>query len=385
MCALPKALTAEVKMPALSVRERWISFRNRLLASPRFQRFAADFPLTRPTARRNAQALFDLVAGFVYSQILAACVRLDLFAVLSDAPLPPSTVALRLRLSHEAATRLLKAAAALDLAERLPDGRYGLGQLGAALRGNPSLAALIEHHAMLYADLADPVALLRGEIDSPKLKAFWVYAKNADAATASSERVQAYSKLMTDSQAMIAGDVLDAYPLDRHRRLLDIGGGEGAFLREAAARHSRLELILFDLPAVAERASTRFADAGLSDRASVFGGDFFRDSLPRGADIASLIRLLHDHDDAFALSILRSVHAALPKGGTLLVAEPMSGTAQAEPVGDAYFGFYLAAMGSGRPRTIEEIKDLLSEAGFEKSRLAQTRSPMVVRLVIATA
>jgi demethylspheroidene O-methyltransferase len=253
------------------------------------------------------------------------------------------------------------------------------------LRGNPSLVALIEHHSMLYADLADPVALLRGEIDNPKLKAFWAYAKNANAAAASTERVRAYSELMADSQALIAADVLDAYPLDRHARLLDIGGGEGIFLLEAAARHPKLGLILFDLPAVAKRASTRFVEAGLDNRASAVGGDFFHDPLPRGADVASLVRLLHDHDDAFALSILRSAHAALPKGGTLLVAEPMSGTPGAEPVGDAYFGFYLAAMGTGRPRTLGEIKEMLAQAGFEKSRLVQTRSPMVARLVIATA
>jgi len=372
-------------VPALSLRDRWISFRNRLIANPRFQRFAAGFPLTRPIARQNARALFDLMAGFVYSQILAACIELDLFSVLADAPLPSSAVALRLGLSPEATTRLLKAAAALGLAESLPDGRYGIGRLGAALQGNPSLVSLIRHHAMLYADLADPVALLRGELDSPKLKAFWAYAKNTDAAAASSEQVRAYSELMADSQALIAADVLDAYPLNRHTRLLDIGGGEGVFLLQAAARHPKLRLVLFDLPAVAERASTRFVDAGLGHRASALGGDFFKDPLPRGADVASLVRLLHDHDDAFALSILRSAHAALPKGGTLLVAEPMSGTPGAEPVGDAYFGFYLAAMGAGRPRSLGEIKDLLGEAGFEKSRLAQTRNPMIVRLVIATA
>ena len=44
-----------------------------------FQRFAASFALTRPIARRRAGALFDLCAGFVYSQILFACVRLKLF------------------------------------------------------------------------------------------------------------------------------------------------------------------------------------------------------------------------------------------------------------------------------------------------------------------
>ena len=47
----------------------------------------------------------------------------------------------------------------------------------------------------------------------------------------------------------------------------------------------------------------------------------------------------------------RGPPGALPADGTLLLAEPMAGSRGAEPVGDAYFGFYLLAMGSGRPRT----------------------------------
>ena len=56
--------------------DRWRGFRDFLLSSRRFQRFAAAFPPTRPIARRRASALFDLCAGFVYSQIcspVSAC------------------------------------------------------------------------------------------------------------------------------------------------------------------------------------------------------------------------------------------------------------------------------------------------------------------------
>ena len=291
----------------------------------------------------------------------------------------------RLGLTDAAAATLVKAAAALGLAECLPDGRYGLGELGAALRGNPSLAAMIDHHSMLYADLADPVALLRGEIADPKLAAFWDYARNPEPASATPERVKDYSALMAQSQALVAGEILEAYPLRRHRVLLDVGGGEGAFLAAVGQRYPNLNLCLFDLPAVAQRAAARFDAAGLHDRASIFAGDFFRDSLPKGADIVSLVRVLHDHDDQFALGLLRQVHAALPKDGIVLVAEPMSGAAGAEPVGDAYFGFYLAAMGSGRPRKPEEIASLLRQAGFRQPKLAATRTPLVVQVMFAKA
>jgi demethylspheroidene O-methyltransferase len=381
---LPKPLL-HTSPPAPSWREKWLGLRNGLIASARFQQWAGRFVLTRPIARRRARALFDLVAGFVYSQILAACVRLELFEMLEQGPLTIAELSHRLALGPDAAARLLKAAAALELTQALPDGRYALGQLGAALLGNPSLVAMIEHHAMLYADLGDPVALLRGELESPKMKGFWAYAKNPDAAGTEPGQVRAYSALMAQSQAMVAREVLDACSLSRHARLLDIGGGEGAFLLAAGARHPALTLMLFDLPAVAARAAERFQAAAMAHRATAFGGDFFRDPLPLGADVVSLVRVLHDHDDEFALAILRRAHAALPKGGMLLLAEPMAGTKGAEPAGDAYFGFYLAAMGSGRPRTVAEITQLLGLAGFTGVRSRMTATPMIVRVLTAIA
>jgi demethylspheroidene O-methyltransferase len=379
------AAAAPPRPPSRAWRERWLAFRNRLIASPRFQHWAARFPLTRPIARRNAAALFDLVAGFVYTQTLTACVRLDLFRILAAGPLSAAQLSERLGLTQDAALRLIKAATALKLTDALPDGRFGLGPLGAALLGNPSLGAMIAHHAMLYADLADPVALLRGELESPQLQAFWAYARHPDPASAAAGQVQAYSALMADSQGLVAHEILDACDLRSHSRLLDIGGGEGAFLCAAGLRNPGLALMLFDLPAVAARAADRFAQAGLGARATIFSGDFFRDSLPQGADVASLVRVLHDHDDDFALMILRQAHAALPKGGTLLVAEPMSGTKGAEASGDAYFGLYLAAMGSGRLRTAQEIAALLRQAGFRRSSLLPTSTPLLVRVMLATA
>lgn len=381
---MPAAMT-QSELPAAPVRrswrERWLAFRNGRVASPAFQRWAAGFPLTRGIARRNTRALFDLCAGFVYAQVLFACVQLDLFRILQAGPLPPETVARRLDLPPERALTLLKAAASLDLLTRLPDGRFGLADLGAAMIGNPSIAAMVEHHSMLYADLADPVALLRDKPDRTRLSAYWPYAE--DHAAVAPESVAAYSGLMAASQALIAGDVLDVLPLGDRACLMDVGGGEGVFLTEAARRHPHLSLKLLDLPPVAERARARFDSAGLGPRVTCHGGSFRDETLPRGADAVSLVRVVHDHDDAVVEPLLRAVHAALPPGGLIAIAEPMAGTPGAEPIGDAYFGFYLMAMGSGRPRTDAELSAMLARAGFAEIRERPTRRPLLARLITA--
>jgi demethylspheroidene O-methyltransferase len=368
-------------------KESWLDrlrgLRDRLIADPRFRDWALANPITRPIARRRARALLDLTAGFVYSQVLYACAKLKLFDLLFEAPRTKAEIADGLSLSLDAASRLVDAAASLRLVERRGGGRYGLGQIGAALVGNAAALSLVEHQSLLYVDLADPVALLRGE-KRGRLAQYWPYSASAAPATLGPGEVAPYSALMAASQPLVAQEALDAYPIARHRRLMDVGGGEGVFLAAAAARAPDLRLTLFDLPAVVERARERLAAAGLLSRAALHGGDFLKDALPDGADVVTLIRIVHDHDDATALAILRNVRRALAPGGVVLVVEAMSGVAGAEPL-DAYYGFYTLAMGRGEPRTVAEIEALLAQAGFARFRLLHNPLTSLTSILVAEA
>lgn len=364
----------------LSWRDRVLALRDRILADTSFQRFAGTFALTRPIARRRAAKLFDLCAGFVYSQILLACVRVNLFERLAEGPISTSDLAPRIGLPIDAATTLLDAAVALQLAQRRSRGRYGLGPLGAALRGNPGLVEMISHHAMLYDDLRDPLALLRGDVPPGELSRYWSYARAAQPGAAASADVAPYTALMGASQPMIARQVLGAYDFSAHHCLLDVGGGDGSFVAALLGEHPQLRAKLFDLPAVAAIAAERFRAAKL-ERATAIGGSFRSDSLPRGADIVTLVRVLHDHDDEIVAALLQGAHRALPPGGTLLIAEPLAETRGAEAIGDAYFAFYLRAMGSGRPRSFARLRDMLAAAGFADITLRPTAMPMLSSVV----
>ena len=92
---------------------------------------------------------------------------------------------------------------------------------------------------------------------------------------------------------------------------------------------------------------------------------------------------MHDHDDESALAILGAARRALDGGGSVLVAEPMAETPGAEPIGDAYFGFYLLAMGRGKVRSASAIAELLQKTGFGPARSLITPRPLLASAVIA--
>lgn len=359
------------------LRTTWIGWRNAVLSSPRFQRFAADFPLTRAIAHRRTSALFDLVAGFVYAQVLHACVQLGLLNVLKSGPQDARSLAIAAEVPAVAMERLLRAAASLELVEQIGE-RFALGAQGAALVGNAGLADMIRHHDRLYADLADTVGLLRRGYGE-RLSSYWPYATSQQPQATDDSSVAVYSALMGATQPMVAADILDAYSLRRHRIVMDVGGGEGAFLTAVGARYPSLELRLFDLPAVAERARRT------SSSIKTFGGDFLADPLPPGADLITLVRILHDHDDAGALHLLSVARAALEPGGVLLIAEPMSASPRRDRVADVYFGLYLLAMGRGQARSPDVLRAWLRRTGFRRSKMLRVRTPSLLRVLIAEA
>ncbi|MCH2093864.1 MAG: acetylserotonin O-methyltransferase [Rhodobacteraceae bacterium] len=342
-----------------------------LISRPGFQAWAARFPLTRGLVRRDGERLFDLVAGFVYSQTLFACVQLELFEDLAAAPKAPLTLALARGLTEQRMTALCQSAAALGLIKRRRDGRYALARLGAALIGVPGLIEMVRHHDILYRDMADPVALLRDEVET-ELAGFWPYVLGQTQAAPEDGVVQQYSRLMAQSQAMVAQETLQTVSFAKAQVVMDVGGGTGAFLRHVQVAYPKLKTILFDLPDVVTGAEGMEA----------IGGSFL-DPLPRAADTITLIRVLYDHTDETVDHLLRNVFDALPAGGRIVISEPMSGGAHPARATDGYFSFYTMAMRTGRVRSHSEIAEKLERVGFADAQIAKTGRPYVTSVVMA--
>jgi demethylspheroidene O-methyltransferase len=331
-------------------------FRNRLLTDPTFIAFAQRFPLTRPIARRKSLDLFHLLAGFSYSQVLYACVELRVFAHVGETV---DTLAPRIGLSVDKTDTLVRAAVAIGLLD-WEGAKIILGPQGAALVAQPWIMRFVEHHKYFYRDLEDPVAMLRGKFVDEGLRDYWRYDDPAK------DRAE-YSALMAASQEAVSAQILDAYDMGRHKAVLDVGGGSGAFLEAVGKRYPHMERYVFDMAGV----------TGNDDKITRKHGDFQQDPLPFGMDLITVVRVLHDHDDGDVLALLRNIRKACQVNTTLLVAEPFAGNPATAAVTDAYFNMYFAAMGQGRTRTPAKIAELAKQAGFQGMRMWPTDMPLI--------
>ncbi|MDP3202449.1 MAG: methyltransferase [Hydrogenophaga sp.] len=370
--------------PPPSWRDRLASRIDQWMTSPALNRWASSSVFTRWLVRRRSAQLFDLMAGFVHSQVLLACVRLKLFEHVLQAPRTADELATLSRLPTAQLARLLDSAVALHLLERRGGDRYGLGAMGAPVVAHAGLRDMIEHNAVLYEDMRDPVALLR-DPNAARMHAYWPYTEDPAGnpqAPAPVDQFARYSSLMSTSQRFVIEELLSAYPFAEHRVVLDVGGGMGGWVSALAQRHAHLRLQLFDLPPVAALAADNLQRQGLSDRVSTHGGSFTRDALPVGADLVTLVRVAHDHPNSDVRTVLRAIFDALPLGGTLLLAEPMAQAGGAPEPSDPYFHFYLMAMGSGRLRTPAELTALMQEAGFTHVERVPNAMPLHAQLLV---
>ena len=225
--------------------------------------------------------------------------------------------------------------------------------------------------------------LLKDEADT-HLSKYWPYVLSGDQKSESEPEVaEIYSNLMRASQKLVAEETLRIFSFSSVNKLLDLGGGTGAFIEEVSKVTPGISCCVFDLPEVIEKAKTLPFFTNKTDQVSVCGGSFLVDIIPKGFDTITLIRVLYDHDDSVAIDLLKKVYHALPDNGQVVISEPMSGGETPTRSGDSYFGFYTMAMTTGRPRSMKTHEAFLKKAGFRTVKKHKGTRQFVTQVISA--
>ena len=170
----------------------------------------------------------------------------------------------------------------------------------------------------------------------------------------------AMHSLSTLTARVLAGAV-DFSP---YRRMLDVGGGSGAYDIEICARYPELQSTVFDLPFVTEIAAQRIEEAGLSGRIDTIGGDFFADELPGGRDLILLSMILHDWTEEKNRAILAKCFDALSSGGAIVISELLVNDEKTGPPPAALMSLNMLIETEGRNYTPAEYTSWLEDTGF---------------------
>jgi hypothetical protein len=180
-----------------------------------------------------------------------------------------------------------------------------------------------------------------------------------------------FNPAMAEGTKVAAPAVIAAGEFGRFGTIADVGGGCGTLLAAISAAHPGLHGIVFDIPRALAGAADVLDAAGVAGRCEQQPGDFFAE-VPGGADAYLLKSVIHDWDDARAGVILASCRAAMSPAATLMLIEPVTSNqlGRQAPFPVSYSDLNMLVCTSGRERTEDEFRGLLTAAGFAVRRIA---------------
>lgn len=155
------------------------------------------------------------------------------------------------------------------------------------------------------------------------------------------------------------------YDFGRHRRVLDLGGGTGSFLRAILRRHGGLQATLFELPTVAPLARQCLAAEPDARQVEVMAGDFFQDPLPDGHDAIIVANVVHLFSPERNRALLRHTRDQVAVGARLLLVDFWTNATHTEPLPAALLaGEFLVIAGEGDVYSEEEVRGWLEQTGW---------------------
>ena len=301
-------------------------------------------------------AIRDVATGFQSSRILLTAIELRVFSLIGGGSVTSAELAGRVACDPRATDRLLNALCAMRLLVKregrflnTPESRRFLDD------GSPEFAAGLGHTASMWhswSGLTDAVREGR-----PAIRA------------AINERGEGWLKpfiaAMHYRAAQQAPAIAALLGLDGVARVLDVGGGSGAFAMAFAEREPGLVAVVFDLPNVLPLTREYIAQAGLSSRVTTAVGDYLVDPLPEGFDLVFLSAVIHSNSAQQNAALIESCAAALNPGGRVAVVDWVMDDDRVGPPAGAFFALnMLVATDHGDTFTEAEIRGWMAKAGL---------------------
>ena len=310
------------------------------------------------------------VRNFMKSRVILTAAELDLFTILDQNSISVKDLAARLDLDERAATRLLDCLISFELLEK-QDACYRTTEKGAYLssRHPHSILPSIKHSIRLWNNWSHLTAAVK-EGTNPHVQPI-------SEKTGADKETRAFIGAMHVGARKLAGRISDAYNSRPFKKLLDIGGGSGAYTIAFLQKNPELQAIIFDLEGVIPIAEEKIREVNLQNRVSFVAGDYNKDELPGGCDLALLSAVIHQNSPGQNLSLFQKIYHSLELGGALLIRDHFMDATRTKPAMGALFALnMLVSTKGGDTYTFDEIKDSLEKTGFEKVGMLLTGQRM---------
>jgi hypothetical protein len=323
----------------------------------------------------------EIIFGRWKSQILYTGAKIGLFDYLTTSPKEIGQIAQDLNLNETMAYRILRSIASLGFLKEEKDGRrFSTTTLGEFLRkDHPQTlqgVLLLEEgpeHYQIWKHLPRMIK------DGQQNAFISEYGNNLfEYADKNSEYSKVFNNAMSSYSAMHTAMVLEAlngYDFSNISHICEIGGGQGHLLSHLQLKYDHLKGTILELePVVNNQDSSWPIKMGLQDRCRYIKGDMF-EQVP-SADLYIMKMILHDWNDDECIKILSNIHKSASDKSKIFIVEHLVPD-PAIPHFSKLFDIHMMCATTGRERTIEEYKSILSQSGWRHIQTHYPKSKMI--------
>jgi SAM-dependent methyltransferase/predicted transcriptional regulator len=313
--------------------------------------------------------IFTEYAGWMKARIILTAAELDIFTLLDGKPLFAENLAQKLNAAARAVTRILDCLVVFELLHK-KNGCYALTEKGYFFSSKhpQSVLPMLLHMNNMWDNWAQLTETIR---KGKNLSLKSVIDSQDETVT------QAFIGAMHVIGKGLSREIASSYDLSRFKRLLDLGGGSGTYSIAILERNPNMTAVIFDLPDVISLAEERLKDEGFLERVTLVAGDFYKDELPAGCDLALLSAIIHQNSPQENLDLYKKIYRALAPGGALLIRDHVMDESRTRPPAGALFAInMLVCTSGGDTYTFNEIKNTLELAGFKEVQLVRSGERM---------
>ena len=320
------------------------------------------------------QQMIRLFMEIVPAQAILVAAKLGIADEIGANGATSKELAASLAIDADALHRLLRLLAGVGVVEEREGDQFTLTALGETLRSDSPVSVrnyAVYAHEFLYpgfGDLEETVRTGKPAFDRSFGMPLFSYLQQ------NRERAAVFHAGIGNRGRIEARSIVDAYNFSTSKRVVDVGGGNGAFLSAIVTAHEGVSGVLQDRTAAIDAAKA--GRGGPLPRCSFVDGDIFAEVFA-GGDLYTLKRLLFDFADDDVVRILMNCRTAMPQTGRLLIIEVLQGPSNQRDLAHAMDLVFLVMLG-GRTRTAEHYASLLHRAGFKLARTIPTESDVTI-------
>ncbi len=326
--------------------------------------------LAREQAHEEAgvlpESIRKLASDFWASRALLTAVELDLFTALGDEGCGVTEAADRMGTDSRATHMLVDALCAVGLLRKDGEAYANTPETGRYLqRGQPDDARAAVMNRVNMWDRWSTLTECVREGSSMGMSNH-----------AAPSSTQAYIAATHKIAALAAPALVASLQIPTVRRVLDVGGGSGAYTVAVLRAHEGATGEILDLPPVARLATRYIRDAGMNDRITLRPADFTAAPLGAGFDLVLLSYVMHLNSVEANKRLLARAFAALEPGGTLVINDYVLNADKTLPRHAALYALnMLVTTHSGGVYSLDEYADWLETAGFSEIRRVPLLGP----------